>query len=109
MKRYIAGLTAASVLALAGCGGANTLKTAGGGDKPLTIKAVAAKVGCVDVNQGNLPLGTKGAAICARGGHFVYLYMFGDDAARDKWLKVAKGAGALGTFQQGTSWVAQTV
>lgn len=107
---------AAAMLALAGCGGGTTSSTtsgaataAGGGDKPLTMTEVEAKAGCTDAKAGDVQVGTKEAAICTVGGHDVYLYTFGDDTARDNWLKIAKSAGALGTFQQGTSWVAQTM
>jgi len=31
------------------------------------------------------------------------------DTARDNWLKIAKPAGALGSFEQGTSWIIQTM
>jgi hypothetical protein len=109
MNRYVAALTAVTVLGVAGCGGGTTVKTTLRGEKRLTITEVAARVGCTYMNAGNLPLGAKEAAICVRGGHDVYLYTFGSDTARDSWLKVARGAGALGTFQHGTSWAAQTL
>jgi len=37
----------------------------------------------------------------------VYLYTFADDSARDNWLKIARGAGAIGTFGVGPAWVIQ--
>lgn len=40
-------------------------------------------------------------------GETVYLYTFADDSARDNWLKIARGAGAIGTFGVGPAWVIQ--
>jgi hypothetical protein len=101
-------LVAVAVLALAGCSTAKGT-TAAPEATPLTIAQVAAKVGCADVKAGDLQVGTKEAATCTKAGHTLYLYTFADDSARDGWMKVAKGAGALGSFEQGTSWVAQTM
>jgi ABC-type Fe3+-hydroxamate transport system substrate-binding protein len=112
MREFITALTAVATLALAGCSSstpAGSASASAASDKPLTMTEVEAKVGCTDVKSGDVQVGTKEAAICTVDGHDVYLYTFGDDAARDGWLKVAKAAGALGTFAQGTSWVAQTM
>jgi hypothetical protein len=100
MSTKLTALVAGAVLALAGCGG---------GEKPLTMEEVVAKAGCSDAKPTAGQVGTKEAAICTKGGHDIYLYTFADDTARDNWLKIAKAAGALGSFAQGTSWVAQTL
>jgi hypothetical protein len=76
---------------------------------PLTLAQVATKAGCEGAATPGAQVGTTGAAKCTKGGHDLYLYTFADDSARDNWLKVAKNAGALGSFQQGTSWVIQTM
>ena len=101
-------LAAVAILALAGCSTAKGT-TAVQAVTPLTMAQVATKAGCVDMKAGDLQAGTKEAATCTKDGHTLYLYTFADDAARDGWMKIAKGAGALGSFAQGTSWVAQTV
>jgi len=78
---------------------------------PLTLAQVATKAGCVYPNTPTpgTEVGTKEAAKCTKDGHDLYLYTFADDSARDNWLKLAKNAGALGSFEQGTSWVVQTM
>ena len=93
-------LAAVAVLALAGCGG---------GGAPLTMAEVAAQVGCSDMKAGDVQIYTKEAATCTKGGQDVYLYTFADDGARDNWMKTARAAGGPGTFQQGTSWIAQSI
>ena len=110
MNRLSAAVAAVAVLALAGCSsstpaGSTSAKAAG----PLTMTEVAAKAGCTDSKPGNVQVGTKEAATCTKGGHDLYLYTFADDTARDNWLKIAKAAGALGSFEQGTSWIVQTM
>lgn len=113
--RLNAALVAFVALALAGCSSSTpaakgtAARTATVMDEPLTMKEVAAKAGCSDLKEGNVQIYTKEAAICTKGGHDLYLYTFADDAARDNWLKVGKAAGAPGSFQQGTSWVIQTM
>lgn len=108
MNRLIV-LAAVAVLALAGCSSSKGASSAPAGAAPLTIAQVATKVGCTDVKAGDVQVGTKEAATCTKAGHDLYLYTFADDSARDNWLKVANAAGALGSFEQGTSWVAQTM
>jgi len=102
-------LAAVAVLALAGCSTAKGTTAAPADAAPLTLAQVATKVGCADMKAGDVQVGTKEAATCTKAGHTLYLYTFADDSARDGWMKVAKAAGALGSFEQGTSWVAQTV
>jgi len=76
---------------------------------PLTLAQVATKAGCTDTPTPSTEVGTKEAAKCTKDGHDLYLYTFADDSARDNWLKIGKAAGALGSFQEGTSWVIQTL
>lgn len=97
MKRIVIAVILAA--ALAGCSS----------PAPLTLAQVATKAGCADTPTPGTGVGTKEAAKCTKDGHDLYLYTFADDSARDNWLKVAKNAGALGSFQQGTSWVIQTM
>ena len=73
-----------------------------------TLQVVAQHARCVTMTP-TTEIGTKDAATCTVNGHDLYLYTFADDAARDNWLKVGKAAGALGSFQEGTSWVIQTL
>jgi len=97
VKRIAVALIVAA--ALAGCSS----------PAPLTLAQVATKAGCADTPTPSKEVGTKDAAKCTKGGHDLYLYTFADDSARDNWLKLAKNAGALGSFEQGTSWVVQTM
>lgn len=94
-------LAAAAVLAVAlvGCSSPT----------PLTLAQVATKAGCEGATTPGSSAGTKDAAKCTKAGRVVYLYTFADDKARDAWLKVAQGAGALGSFETGTSYVIQTI
>lgn len=75
---------------------------------PLTLRQVAEKAGCSEMTL-SAEVGTKEGATCKVGGHDLYLYTFADDSARNAWLKAGKAAGALGSFQQGESWVIQTL
>jgi len=102
-------LTAVAVLALAGCSSSKGTTSAPAGAAPLTLAQVATKAGCADTPTPSTEVGTKEGAKCTKDGHDLYLYTFADDSARDNWLKVGKAAGALGSFQQGTSWVIQTL
>lgn len=97
MKRIAVAVILAA--ALAGCSS----------PAPLTLAQVATKAGCEGTPTPGSEVGTKEAAKCTVGGHDVYLYTFADDSARDNWLKIGKSAGAIGSFQQGTSWVIQTM
>ena len=112
MNRLSAAVAAVAVLALAGCSSstpAGSAPSAPAGDAPLTLAQVATKAGCADTPTPSTEVGTKEGAKCTKGGHDLYLYTFADDSARDNWMKVAKNAGALGSFEQGTSWVIQTM
>ena len=100
MKRIAATLILAA--SLAGC-------SSSAAPAPLTLAQVAAKAGCEGATTPGTQTGTKEAAKCTKGGHDLYLYTFADDSARDNWMKLAKNAGALGSFEQGTSWVIQTM
>ena len=76
---------------------------------PLTMAQVATKAGCDGATTPGSSTGVKEAANCTKAGHKLYLYTFADDKARDSWLKLAQGAGALGSFESGTSYVIQTM
>lgn len=69
---------------------------------------LASKAGCSSsfVADSSQP-GIKDGGKCTVEGVDVYLYTFADDTARDNWLKIAKGAGAIGTFGVGPAWVIQ--
>ena len=102
---------AAAVLALTGCSSSTpaprTDITTFAPTLP-SLETVATQAGCTEYTP-SAEVGTTAGATCTVGGHELYVYTFGDDSARDSWLKVAKSAGALGTFQSGTSWVIQTL
>lgn len=87
---------------LSACGGATSPP------KAMTLRQVADHAGCAQMTP-TTEVGTKEAATCTVGGHDLYLYTFADDSARDAWLKVGKAAGALGSFEQGESFVIQTM
>ena len=101
-----------AALALSGC----STSQAPGSDTTTypptvwTLQVVAQHAGCVTMTP-TTEIGTKDAATCTVNGHdlYLYLYTFADDSARDNWLKIGKAAGALGSFQEGTSWVIQTL
>lgn len=111
-------LAAAAVLALAGCS-SSTTSAASSTPTPspttsaqagyLTMTQVAREAGCTDSYTPSSEVGTKDGGTCTVNGHEVYFYTFADDSARDNWLKAAKAASALGSFQQGSSWVIQSL
>ena len=95
--------TIAAVLALAACSSAAPAAPAIASASDLTSKA-----GCSSSYvAGSTQPGIKDGGKCTVDGVDVYLYTFADDAARDNWLKIASGAGAIGTFGIGPSWVIQ--
>jgi hypothetical protein len=99
-----------AILALVGCSSSSQLASDTTTYPPTvwTLQVVAQHAGCVTMTP-TTEIGTKDAATCTKGGHDLYLYTFADDTARDNWLKIAKAAGALGSFEQGTSWIIQTM
>ena len=107
-----AALVIAAVMAVAGCSSTSTPTSDTTTHPPTgsTIQQLASQAGCADAPTPSSEVGTKDGAKCTNAaGHDLYLYTFADDSARDNWLKVGKAAGALGSFQQGTSWVIQTL
>jgi len=105
-----AALVIAAVLAVAGCSSTSTPTSNVTTFPPTipTLRDVVIQAGCTEYTPAT-EVGTKDGGTCKVGGHDLYIYTFGDDSARDNWLKAAKAAGALGSFQQGTSWVIQTL
>jgi hypothetical protein len=110
VKKLSALVGAVAVLALAGCSTSKAPTSDMTTYPPTvwTLQVVAQHARCVTMTP-TTEIGTKDAATCTVNGHDLYLYTFADDAARDNWLKVGKAAGALGSFQEGTSWVIQTL
>jgi len=105
--RKIALIGVVGALLVGGCssGGASAPASAAAA---MTASDLAGKAGCGSSwKPGSTSPGIKEGGRCQIDGVDVYVYTFADDAARDSWLQIAKGAGAIGTFGQGSSWVIQ--
>jgi len=94
--------TIAAVLALAACSSTPAAPAI------ASASDLASKAGCSSSYvAGSSQPGIKDGGKCTVDGETVYLYTFADDSARDNWLKIARGAGAIGTFGVGPAWVIQ--
>lgn len=88
----------AAAIGLTGCG-SSTSSTYD------TANALAAKVGCTGFKGGSTQMFVKDGGECTLDGQKIYLYVFGDNDSRDKWVTAAKAMGAPGTVGQGERWI----